>query len=292
MDTIIAATDLTPLSQEVPARALALAARLGARVILVHSLPAGSQPERVAEVEAQLAHALAEAAAQGPAADPGDGRGDGGGDDDTHERPGAEARVLLGPPDEAIRAICIAEAGGLVILGLHKFQRVRDVLRLTTMERIVLRAPAPVLIAHTPATQPYRIVLSSTDFAPACAAALAAAARIAAPGAEFHALHALQLGLRDKFSHGSIEDSRSMTSARALCQAFLTMPGVPARLHPPEIVPGGVHEVLSFRLEELRPDLLAIGTHSGRDPETLGNYARDLMREPPTDVIVAKPPPA
>ena len=264
--TIIAATDLTPLSREVPERALALAPRLAARVVLVHAVPEGSSPARIAQAEAALATAL-------------QGRD-------------AQARVLVGPPDTAIRGVCLAEGGALVLLGLHRFQRVRDVLRLTTMERIVLRAPVPVLIAHTPTVQAYRTVLSSTDFAPACAAALAAAARIAEPDAEFHALHALHLGLRDKFGHGSIEDSRAMTSARAMCRAFLSMPGVPARLHPPEIVPGGVHEVLSFRLEELRPDLLAIGTHSGRDPLTLGNYARDLMREPPTDVIVAKPPPS
>lgn len=265
MATIIAASDLTPLSREVPGRALALAEQLGARMILVHALPAHASAAQVDAARAALTAAL-------------DGRP-------------AEVRVLSGPPDQALRAVCLAEEAGLVVLGLHRFRRVMDILGLTTMERIVLHAPAPVLIAHTSAARPYRTVLSSTDFAPACAAALEAAARIATPDAEFHAIHALQLGLRDKFSHGGVEASRAMTTAQALCRAFLTMPGIPAGLHPPEIVPGGVHEILKYRLEELRPDLLAIGTHSGRDPETLGNYARDLMREPPTDVIVAKPPP-
>ena len=265
MPTIIAASDLTPLSHEVAGRAIAVAPRLGARVVLVHAVPPGCPPGGIEKARLALLKVL-------------DGR------------PG-DVRVVSGPPDLAIRNLCEAEDGVLVVLGLHRFRRVLDILGLTTMERIVLRAPVPVLIAHTPAAKPYRTVLSSTDFAPACAAALAAAARIAAPDAEFHAIHALQLGLRDKFSHGGVEASRAMTTAGALCQAFRTMPGVPDRLRPPEIVPGGVHEVLSYRLEELQPDLLAIGTHSGRDPETLGNYARDLMREPPTDVVVAKPPP-
>ncbi|MGY6412081.1 MAG: universal stress protein [Alkalilacustris sp.] len=265
MRTIIAASDLTPLSQEVAGRALAVAAQTGARVLLAHAVPPGAAPAVIEKARAALHAAL-------------DGRP-------------AEVCILSGPPEIALRDLCRAEDGALVVLGLHKFRRVLDMLGLTTMERIVLRAPVPVLIAHRPASRPYRVVLSSTDFAPACAAALAAAAQLAGPGAEFHAIHALQLGLRDKFSHGGVEASRSMTAAQALSQAFVAMPGVPALRHPPEIVPGGVHEVLSFRLEELQPDLLAIGTHSGRDPETLGNYARDLMREPPTDVVVAKPPP-
>jgi hypothetical protein len=49
---------------------------------------------------------------------------------------------------------------------------VLDVLRLTTMEKIVLAAPVPVLIAHREPSRPYRRVLALTDFSPASAAAL------------------------------------------------------------------------------------------------------------------------
>lgn len=263
MGTIIAASDLTPRSRAVAGRALALAPRLGARVILVHCVGPGAAPAAIEKARAALRAAL-----------------DGG---------QAEVRILTGPPETAIPLLCREEQAVLLVIGLHRVRPVLDLLGLTTMEKIVLRAPVPVLIAHTPPSHAYQTVLSSTDFAPACAAALAAAARIALPEAEFHAIHALQLPLRDRLSPGQLEDSRAMTTAEALRRAFQTMPELPERLHPPEIVPGGVHEVLSFRLEELQPDLLAIGTHSGRDPNALGNYARDLMREPPTDVLVAKP---
>jgi len=264
MGVIIAASDLTARSRAVAGRALALAPRLGARVLLIHCVGPGTAPREIERARSALL-----AACEGGA---------------------AEVRVLTGAPERVIPALCHDEDARLVVLGLHRPRPLRDILGLTTMEKIVLRAPVPVLIAHTPPSRPYRTVLSSTDFAPACAAALAAAARIAAPDAEFHAIHALQLPLREIFSPADITHSRAMTKAQALCSAFLTRPGLPERLHAPEIVPGGVHEVLSFRLEELQPDLLTIGTHSGRDPEALGNYARDLMREPPTDVLVTKPP--
>lgn len=264
MGVIIAASDLTERSRAVPGRALALAPRLGARVILIHCVAPGSPPREIERVREGLLKAL-------------EGRA-------------AEVRVLAGSPERVIAALCAEEEAELVVLGLHRPRPLRDILGLTTMEKVVLRAPVPVLIAHTSPKRPYRTVLCSTDFAPACANALAAASRIATPDAEFHAIHALQLPLREIFSPLDISHSRAMTAAQGLRTAFLGLPGVPARMHLPEIVPGGVHEILSFRLEELQPDLLAIGTHSGRDPQTLGNYARDLMRAPPTDVLVAKPP--
>jgi len=269
MDTIIAASDLGVRSREVPGRALALADRLGARVLLVHATSPGAPALRTEDARRRLQIQLDETAIP--------------------EGVEIEIRILGGRPELVIPDLAAEVGAVLLILGLHRVRRVLDLLRLTTMERITLRADTPVLIAHQPASRAYRTVLAATDFDPACAAALAAAARLA-PDAEFHAIHALQLPLLDKLNLDMVDSSRAMTQAEALRDAFLRMPGLPAKLHQPEIIPGGVHEVLSFLMEDLDPDLLTIGSHSGRDPGTLGNYARDLMREPPTDVLVAKPP--
>jgi nucleotide-binding universal stress UspA family protein len=270
MDSLIAATDLTERSAGVLERAALVARATGARVIHAHVLPQGALPARDADARTRLEEALAQTpGATGP----------------------VDIRLLHGRPEQVLPELARDEGAGLLVLGLHRPRAVLDLLRLTTMERIVLRAALPVLIARNPPEGPYRRVLASVDFAPASACALAAAAQIA-PEAEFHAIHALQLDLREKLAPGDVAQSRAMTAARALCAAFVAQPGIPATLHPPEIIAGGVHEVLDFRLEELHPDLLTIGTHSGRDPEALGNYARDLMRAPPTDVLVAKPPAA
>ncbi|WP_114966760.1 universal stress protein [Alkalilacustris brevis] len=270
MATIIAASDLSERSQEVLGRALVLGSDLGARVIFVHITSPGAPAMRNEDARQRMRRQVEETPLPG-GTEP-------------------EIRVLNGRPELAIPALAAEEGADLVVLGLHRIRPVLDMLRMTTMERIVLRCDMPVLIAHIPASRPYRTVLSATDFAPACAAALAAAARLA-PGAEFHAIHALRMPLRERI--GSDDDptrSSAYTMAESLRDAFCRMRGVPETLHTPEIVPGGVHEVLSFRLDELEPDLLTIGSHSGRDPMTLGNFARDLMREPPVDVLVSKPP--
>lgn len=268
---VIAATDLTPRSLPVAGRAAQLATHLGARLILVHVravdggaagrpgfLGRGRARAPIDDLLLAEAHAL-----------------------------GAESRVMAGRPDLVLAELAQSENAVLMVLGLHRERRVLDLLRLTTMERIVLASACPLLIARQPGIAPYARVLAPTDFGPASAAALAMAARIA-PTAEFHAIHALQLPLGAAFLRGNRETEAALERADALKAEFLTMPDLPALAEAPEIVPGGVHEVLAYRRAEINADLVCIGAMSGRDPRQLGNYARDLMRAPPTDLLVAK----
>lgn len=250
--SVIAATDLSDRSSSVAARARQLARSPGARLLLAH---VRDERKRPGAEEGDLTQAAAAAGADG-------------------------VRLLTGDAGPALAALAREVGAGLIVLGLHRERRVLDLLRLTTMEKIVLAAPCPVLIAQLPPERPYRQVLLATDFSAGSAAALIAAARLA-PEAEFHAIHALQVPLgRDRdAAFARAEEARA---------AFLATPGLPTLAEPPEIVPGGVHAVLAFRREELGAELLAIGAQSGKDPDALGNYARDLMRAPPTDVLVAK----
>lgn len=265
MSTLIAATDLSAQSARVVARAAQLAARLEARVILAHVLPEDASDE--ARHDAR--RGLEAACADGPGAAP------------------PEPVLLDGRPETALSRLAGEEGAEFMILGLHRLRPVLDLLRLTTMERIVLAARVPVLLAHRPVEGAYASVLGAVDFSSASAAALTAAAHLA-PEARFCAIHALQLGLIDRLPGRSVQDSRAMAGAVAARDAWLAAHSLPPGLSLPEIVPGGVHEVLRYRIGELEPDLLTIGAHSGHDPSQLGNYARDLMREPPTDVLVAK----
>lgn len=277
INTILAATDFTARSDAVMARAAGLARSLGCRVVLAHAVsrpkalaPRLRKARRIPRTEDQAQDALAQLAAAYP-----------------------ELEISLhgveGAADQVIADLARQHAADLVIMGLHKPRAVLETLRSTTMERITLDVPCPVLIAHDRnAALPYRRVLGAITFAPASAEALRMAA-IIAPGAEFHAIHALQLPLSEKLPQAEPETCATMTEAELLRSAFMRLDGVPDSLHLPEIVPGGVHEVLQFRIQELQPDLVVLGSHSGRDPSSLGNYARDLMRDPPTDLLIAKP---
>ncbi|TVR50500.1 MAG: hypothetical protein EA386_00170, partial [Rhodobacteraceae bacterium] len=272
--TILAATDLTRRSRAVAERAALLARLHGARLVLVHTVEPRKQtvarlslrkltdPARNAEAQLQTICAAY------PDLD-------------------ISYRILTGPPATLVPELAEEIGADLIVLGLHLPRRVLETVRLTNLERITQAARCPVLIAHRAQVVPYRRVLGAITFAPASAQALRVAARLA-PEAEMHAINALDMALPAKMPAAELMTTSEMTEAELLRDAFMAMDDLPPCLHMPEIVPGGVHEVLQFRMAELQPDLVVIGSHSGRDPENLGNYARDLMREPPTDMLIAK----
>lgn len=255
---ILAATDLTRQSAHVAGRGARLARKLDARLMLVHA----TAPDKAPATAALTAfHALA-------------------------AEHGAETRMLEGKPSVALAQLARETDPVLMVLGLHRERRVLDALRLTTLEQIVLDAPCPALIAHLPPDAPYRQVLTLTDFSDASAQAAVMAARIA-PLAQHHAIHAVTAALGALFNPKTKTDR--LEQAEAKRDSFMQTPGLPPLAEPLEIIPGGVHEVLRFRAEELDVDLVGLGVHSGRNPKVLGNYTRDLMRAPPTDLLVGRP---
>ncbi len=273
--TILAASDLTRRSAAVLPRAVQLARALNARLVVVHAiepkpgpvkrfrLSVGKDPKAKAETDlAQFREA--------------------------HRDLDIITHVSVEKPAALIERLASEHRADLLVLGLHLPRRVLETLRLTNLERITQSVSCPVLIAQTEEPQPYRTVLGAVTFAPASAKALRVAAYLA-PDAEIHAIHALQLPLAAKLPSTDVMVSTEMTEADLLRKAFLDFQDLPARLVTPEIVPGGVHEVLEFRMAELQPDLVVIGSHSGRSATKLGHYTRDLMRAPPTDMLIAKP---
>lgn len=264
--SIIAATDLSGRSAHVAGRAARFAKTLGARLILAH-VRQDEGPARFGRGRAKLSPAdQLDALAQ------------------AH---GAIPQLLTGDPANALAALAAQENAAVLVLGLHRERRVLDLIRLTTLERVVLASPCPVVIAHQKPDQEYTQVLALTDFSPSSARALATASLVA-PDARFHAVHALRLPIGAVFKPGSGETEAALKAANALKKTFLAYPGLPILTEPPEIVPGGVHQILAFRRAELDADLVCIGANSHKDANALGNYARDLMRAPPTDLLVAK----
>ena len=314
---IIAATDFSPRSARVAGRAALIARALQARLVLTHIIAAPAPDPSGAPAMANETASVDSAAADTLTVSPARNTADAGMDEGTLTRlgrsllgrprpqkdpqaalqalarqlgPEVGVRLIEGEVDTALYGLAQDENALMLVLGLHRKRRALDILRLTTMERIVLGATVPVLLADQRPREGYRRVLAPTDFSPASAEALRWAARIA-PEASFHAIHALQLPLGARFSPGEAASDAALTRTEQLRAAFLALPGLPAFAEPPEIVPGGVHEVLAFRQNELQADLLCIGAHSGRAPLQLGNYARDLMRAPPADLLIAKPRP-
>lgn len=267
MKTILCASDLSPRSDRAVARAAALARATGARLILVTvldaDLPGRALLALMAEAERHLGAQATEAR--------------------------AEMRVLHGDAAPEILKTATEAAADLLVLGTHRPRLLADLVMETTAERIVRACACPVLVVVGPPGGSYGSIVAAVDFSPASKAAIRAAAKLA-PGVPIHGVHALHVPLRER--HGIDSDvGRSFRHvAEAERDRWLAQNGLPRELTGVAIVEGGAHGVLSEAIVRHAAELLTLGAHarSGLHLMTLGSFARDLLRNPPCDLLIAR----
>ncbi|MGI1661193.1 universal stress protein [Palleronia sp. KMU-117] len=276
MTHILAATDLSPRADRAVERAFQLAAAHGAALTVLTVLD-DAMPERLAKVMMPETRGHLTAFC--------DSLSDGG-------RIGYEAKVLQGDPSHLIPETARVLQADLIALGLHRRRPFMDTLRETTLERTVRLAAAPVLLVRNHPEGDYARILAAVDFSPASAAAIRVAHRLA-PGATIRGVHAVQIPLvsyspndpRSEAAAGFVRDAED-ASAR-----WMDLTALPPTLTKPEIRAGALSTVLGSELAALRPDLLALGAHArlGIAHRMLGSFALELVRDPPTDLLIATP---
>ncbi|ARE38812.1 Universal stress protein UspA [Rhodovulum sp. P5] len=275
-ETIVVATDLSPRADRAVQRAFRLANWHDAKLLLLsvidEALPA--------EIATQMGEAAELRLAQFAASVPYSG-------EVCHD-----TRVIVDDPAHGIPAVAAEAGADLLVLGLHRPRPFLDLLRETTMERIVRLCPVPVLLVHDPVDHTYSTVLAALDFSPASTAATDLAATLA-PEADLFGVHALHIPY-----HGFIAPVGSAGAeapfhreAEDRLSAWRKDSAIAARLKDVTIAEGAAHQVLAERIAALKPDLLALGAHgrAGAAPSILGSLANDMIREPPCDVLIARP---
>lgn len=204
----------------------------------------------------------------------------------------ATVEVLTGDPVDAIPGRARSWGADLIVLGLHRPRAMLDYLRETTMERLVRLLDTPVLLVHEHADHDYRRVLAPVSFSPACAAALKTA-RVLAPEADISAFHAIYLpfsGLTGEQPGGAMDRELSAEAETARIK-WREQENLPDDLCEVTTVTGSFYDMLASQLEAHKPDLIALGAHTrgGLAPYTLGAFAAKLVRNPPTDLLLAQP---
>lgn len=272
MDALLVATDLSERSDRAVARAFRLAAETGARLVALSVVDA--------ELPEAARGALAEAAEAHLAALPA-------------RFPGAAAvsftpRVVLGDPLRDILREADAAGAALLVLGRHRERPFLDLFRSTTMEKLVRAALLPVLLVREPAVGPYGSVLAGVDLSPASAAALRWAARVA-PAASIRAFHAWSIPFKGFLGEEAAARAIREEAAEGLAawRAGANLPEAAGRI---ELIEGAVGAAFRACLASARPDLVAIGAH-GRptlSPTLLGAFTEELLRDPPTDLLVVR----
>ncbi len=280
MGRILAATDLTGPGNAAVQRAAEIAKTLDLPLCILHvlrtRLPADLAQQFTADTEARVAalkHRI---------------------EDSTGVT--VDARCTTGAPwHEILDAV---ERGGatLLVIGPHDFSDGIDLLHGTTVERIGKLCDVALLLARGDPSVRYRKVLMATDFSLSSRNALVAALKLA-PKAEVRVLHAHHLDfaqLVQGASHGDLpadERSRLSEQAKADMQTFLGGLEAASRRLTPVLVEGRPGAAIRREIKADPPDLLALGTHgrSRLSEALLGSLARDMLSDPPCDVLVVPP---
>ena len=276
MKHILAATDLSPRADRAVERAFRMAGETGA-ALTVLTVTDEDIPEPLAsrlrpETEAHLRQ-ICDGLSQGGAIP-------------------FEAKVIAGDPSVDIPRIASEVGADIVLMGTHRRRAFLDAFRETTLERVVRLSAPTVLLIREPADHAYGRVLAALDFSPAASAALAAA-RWVAPQAEiraFHAVHVPFTGYAEGDPRGA-SGTRFLREAEAARRRWLDINPLPDGVAVPEILEGALGGVFGAELSRTAPNLIALGAHArhGIADMVLGSFTRDLVRDPPADLLIAKP---
>ena len=275
MEKLLVATDLSARSDRALQRALALAHQLGATLEVIH-IVSDTVPESIAEqYEAGARTTIEQLLASLPSA--------------ADVKP--EIAIIRGHDYEEILRHAQETGAELIVLGITR-HIAYELFRGTTAERIIRIGNFPVLLVKDPVVHNYERVLVATDNSPAAQRALECAAAIA-PDAEFHLLHTVHVpftGFLGAESQAQIRQEQERNFRNAFEKGIraqverLGNGGLRATFH---IEEGDILSVIRGQAANLKPDLLAIGSHgrSGLRQALIGSVAGNLLSDPPVDVL-------
>ncbi len=279
---ILAATDFSTRSQRAVRRAGLLARTSGAALTLVHVVDDDQPPDLVALEKREAERILDEQIAA------------------MAELRGLRPRALIveGDPFDGILRAAASVRVDLIVMGSHRKQLLRDIMVGTTIERVIRTGSFPVLMVNREVDQPYRTALAAIDLSEPSVNAMRTGTALGFPVDDRLTLaHAfLPLGKGQMFYAGlspdTIDGYVAEERLRAVTEltAFLEANGLGGSKRSMRIEEGAPSEVISMAVEQLKPDVLIMGTHarSGITKALLGSVAEEILRS--LDILVVPPP--
>jgi universal stress protein E len=280
---ILAATDFSTRSQRAVRRAGLLARDSRAELTLVHVVDDDQPPDLIAletrEAERILGEQIGAVA----------------------ELRGLPSRALVvaGDPFDGILRAAASTKADLVVMGAHRKQLLRDILVGTTIERVIRTGPLPVLMVNGEVERPYRTALAPVDRSEPSVNAIRIGMALGLPGgnrlALVHAFQPLAKGMmlysgldRDTID-GHVADERVRATKELI--AFLEANGLNDNGRSIRVEEGAPFEVISKTVEQLKPDVLIIGTHgrSGIAKALLGSVTEEVLRSLDVDILAVPP---
>jgi nucleotide-binding universal stress UspA family protein len=290
--SLLVPVDLSPLSDRVVGRALALPVAAGGTVTLLHVVPRGLPIRARRQAERDARTALASEALHTAKA----------------LRPDIvlEHTVTVGAPAAEIADHAARVKAELIVMGRGAARPMRDAFLGSTAERVVRQGRLPILVVRSPPRAPYRRPMLGLDLDDAAEAALAMLLRVIPPPrprvAIVHAHDPPYLGMAyANLSNKELEAEERRYRPTVIAKLAQVVAGArKARKQAADDVPefeidvrfGDPRSVVKAAVRRLDTDLLVVGTHgySGLSQVFLGTVAGDLLRDVRCDVLVVPPP--
>lgn len=260
---ILVAHDLSPEADLALRRGAQLARQSGARLSLLHVLDSRGENDETA-ARSYLQSRLQE-----------NGLG--------HLAP----RLRQGRPAEEILAQARGLEADLLVLGRHHRDSPQGFAG-TTLERILLTSPAPLLLAVNRDTGAYRRALAALDYSRCADRALRQAWQLLSVGATVLALHIHEVAEVHQ------PDAEELALQRELFEQLIgdlraTLADNGAHLDH-GLRQGERSNCLESAIATERPQLLALGAHSRGEISSalLGSLSRQFLAQPPCDVLLVR----
>lgn len=198
-----------------------------------------------------------------------------------------EPWIRRGQPSEEVLTQARGLEVDLLVLGQHHRQSPLGFSG-TTLERILLATPSPLLLVIGEAEAAYDQALAALDFSPCASRAMQCAWTLLPSGAELHALNIYEIAevhapdmegmaLQQELFEQLVEDIQAQLPDNGVQLSY--------SLHQ-----GERENCLASAIAEVRPQLLALGGHSRGELSSalLGSLTRQFLAEPPCDVLVVR----
>ena len=289
---ILLATDLSARGDRALERAVDIAQRHDARLIIVHvfeeldestqlygtrAVPSWHRPPNAATM---MKHRIR----QGLRSDLGD----------AIEK--ADILIEEGNPAEVIERIASSERVDLVITGIARegMFASRPVVLGKTVERLLRRLPVPILIVRNRARDAYQHIVVTTDFSEPSAHALQMAVRFF-PAQSLYLLHASEVPYSTLVDNSSRHAERYRDVRDGEMREFLAsifLPENDRRRLIPMIEPGPPPQIIRDYVQTHGGDLVVLGTQGrGTMMEAiLGSTTKSILSTLPCDALVVRGP--
>lgn len=206
-----------------------------------------------------------------------------------------QTHALEGATVATVWAQAEALDAGLVVIGRRGSSPLHHLVIGTTAERLLRKAPRPLLVVQNEAQQPYQRVLLPLDFSPWSEQAIALTRRLV-PQAHLVLLHSFAIPFEEKLRFAGVDDAtldhyreRARRDARDHLEALVDRHG----LQPDEftlcLTEGDAPLHILGTARERVCDLIVIGKHGRQAAEELllGSVTKHVLAEAECDVLVS-----